>query len=78
MGLRVKLTLMVRQHCYDALGITGGDKSGLTKATTALGVLFGENMTLESLSSLDLASTSELEALSGTAVGFLLRHDSNL
>ena len=59
---------MVVLHLVGDGGLGIGDDGLLTEAADALGRLLGEDVALESVSSLDLAGFRQIEALLGAAV----------
>lgn len=66
--------LKVWKHRFYALHITIRNQSRLAETTAALGVLFGEDVTFESLVSFNLTGARFLETFRGTAVRFQLWH----
>ena len=67
--------LFVGDHLADGGLIGAVGISAAAQATTALGVLLGEDVALESVRSLDLAGLRQIEALLGAAVGLQFRHN---
>ena len=69
----IHFLLLIRYQLANLFGFALGNKAALTQSAAALSGLFGKNVALIGLCSLDLAGLGNAEAFCGTPMGLDFR-----